>query len=243
MPNKFSGELIARGFAKGIGQGTAIRQSLAERLGGQKEQKSRDTQYQNFLELMQKDRQSFQNIQELRQHGLEMIRMRERVRLQAAAGDTTDSEDALSAQLRRRKSERDDAKLKLEEWETAHGVFEGRIDFLQNELKTIDEDPIYGDKTRKPFVIQQLRRAMEQLNTWLIDNPPPGRPDVSRTIREENEEFKRKQQEEIEKANFFMSRPYPVQPSKYGNESYNKRYGIGGDVTDERTNNWLQFEE
>jgi uncharacterized protein YdiU (UPF0061 family) len=86
MPNKFSAGLIARGFAKGIEQGTGIKQAFGQRLGVQAAQKNRDTTYQNFLQLMQNDRQSFQNMRDLRQHGFDMIKMQQRDRLAGLAG-------------------------------------------------------------------------------------------------------------------------------------------------------------
>jgi hypothetical protein len=185
---------------------------------------------------MQKDRQAFRNMQDLRQHGFDMIKMRERDRLAGMAGDPTESENTLDAQMRIRKSQRDDRKLRLDEWKAGQSVFTNRIDFLETELRGMDIKEQLSDPKRKQFIEQQLRRAQTQLNSWLLENPPPHQPGVSKTIREENEEFQRLNEQQ----RFFQSRPYPMGPSEYGNEAYNRRYRPD-DVVDERTNKWYDF--
>jgi hypothetical protein len=68
-------------------------------------------------------------------------------------------------------------------------------------LKNIDEFGEEADIKRKGYVLQQLRRTQGQLNSWLLGNPPPNRPGVAKTIREENEFFKRQQQEKVDRFN------------------------------------------
>jgi uncharacterized protein YdiU (UPF0061 family) len=145
MPNKFSGGLIARGFAKGIEQGTGIKQAFGQRLGVQAAQKNRDTTYQNFLELMQKKRHTQQNFSDQELHKLSMERIQERQRLEDEAASKIDTDNSPAATSRIRANTIATDQLKLEQFKTSLKAIDDEIEFLQKTRDNVIPEGTFDD--------------------------------------------------------------------------------------------------
>ncbi len=176
MPSKFAGDIIAGGFAKGIGQGTAIRQSFAQKLGSQmgqrqrdlsdqKKQEYRDRTYRIFLRKMQEDKQVFDEAANLKKHEQDVYRLRERYRLIGLHDDTI-SENAKKANLLNIKDQINLQTFRRDTVDKQIRLFDNKITALNSQLKALGE---LGDETQIATIQTEILKTSVQRRRFISE--------------------------------------------------------------------------